>query len=312
MLNELNSRLTQTKERLRTKQKLEAMLGQVQTNLRQANRKSTELSERLASERADVDKLEGLSLSGLFYTVLGTKSERLDKEREEYLAAKLKYDEGVEAVKDLTAEGNRLRHELEAFQSVAHEYQRLMEEKEALLTSSRDPLARRLLELSERLGDLKSDQKELAEAVQAGESALRGLRRVQTDLQSAANWGTWDMLGGGILTTMAKHSKIDTAKQHAHAAQRQLRRYQEELADAGQRLAVSLEIGDFSKFADYFFDGLIADWIVQSKIEKASSACSSVASQVAASVGECRRRLVDTERDYDEVNQARREFIEEA
>ena len=82
-----------------------------------------------------------------------------------------------------------------------------------------------------------------------------------------------------MLSTMAKHSKIDSAKQHAHAAQRQLRRFQEELVDAGQRLNVSLEIGGFSKFADYFFDGLIADWNVQSKIRKASSACSSRASE---------------------------------
>ena len=54
-----------------------------------------------------MDKLEGLSLTGLFYSVLGTKRERLDKEREEYLAAKLKYDESQEAAKDLQAEANQ-------------------------------------------------------------------------------------------------------------------------------------------------------------------------------------------------------------
>ena len=312
MFDELNRRLIQTKKRLRSKQKLEAMLAQVQTTLRESQGRSSEWRGRLASEKADVDKLESLTVTGMFYSILGTKREHLDKEKQEYLAAKLKYDESVEAVKDSQTEVDRLQHELETFQSVGHDYERLIEEKESLLASSNDPRAERLLGLSERLTDLKSVQKELAEAIQAGDSASRGLRRVQTDLQSAANWGTWDMLGGGMLSTMAKHSKIDSARQHAHAAQRQLRRFQEELADAGQRLSVSLEIGGFSKFADYFFDGLIADWVVQSKIREASSACSSAMSQVSSSVGECRRRLSETERECEQVDQQRRALIEKA
>ena len=30
-----------------------------------------------------------------------------------------------------------------------------------------------------------------------------------------------------------------------------------------------IETGDFLSFADYFFDGLIADWLVQSRIKEA-------------------------------------------
>ena len=199
MFDDLNGRLMQTKERLRSKQKLEAMLGQVQANLRESQYGSSGLRERLASEKADVDKLESLSLTGMFYSVLGTKREHLDKEKQEYLAAKLKYDESVEAVTDLQSEAKRLQQELEAFQAVGHDYERLIKEKESLLASGSDPHAERLLGLSERLADLKSDQKELTEAIQAGDAASNGLRRVETDLQSAANWGTWDMLESSVI-----------------------------------------------------------------------------------------------------------------
>ena len=61
MFDELNLRLTRTKERIRSKQKLEAMLAQVQAALRQSEARSSELKERLASEKADVDKLESLT-----------------------------------------------------------------------------------------------------------------------------------------------------------------------------------------------------------------------------------------------------------
>ena len=227
-----------------------------------------------------MDKLEGLSLTSLFYTVLGSKEERLGTERQEFLAAKLKHDEAVESLEHAEQEVQRLEEELKPFADAEADYDRLIEEKQRLLAESGNDKAETLLAFTEKLADLQSDAQELREAIQAGEGALISLRQVSSDLGSAAGWGTWDLLGGGMISTMIKHSKIDTAKQNAHLAQRELQRFQKELADADQRLHLSLEIGGFSKFADYFFDGLIADWVVQSKIRAASQACSSTISEV--------------------------------
>ena len=41
------------------------------------------------------------------------------------------------------------------------------------------------------------------------------------------------------------------------------------LSDVDQLVDVDLNISDFLSFADYFFDGIIADWMVQSKIKDA-------------------------------------------
>ena len=43
-------------------------------------------------------------------------------------------------------------------------------------------------------------QKEVNEAVRAGEQSLSSLRRVLKSLDSARNWGVFDMFGGGGLT----------------------------------------------------------------------------------------------------------------
>lgn len=48
----------------------------------------------------------------------------------------------------------------------------------------------------------------------AGNRALKSLRNAQDSLNSAKNWGLWDMFGGGFISTMAKHSKMDSAKQN--------------------------------------------------------------------------------------------------
>jgi len=52
--------------------------------------------------------------------------------------------------------------------------------------------------------------------------------------------------------------------------QQQLRIFLKELGDVNHALdsRVSIDLGGLTTFADYFFDGLIVDWIVQSRIEK--------------------------------------------
>ena len=54
--------------------------------------------------------------------------------------------------------------------------------------------------------------KEIQEAIQAANHALACLSQADTYLQSAKNWGLFDMLGGGALTTFFKHSKMDDAR----------------------------------------------------------------------------------------------------
>ena len=88
-------------------------------------------------------------------------------------------------------------------------------------------------------------------------------------LDSAESWGTWDMLGGGLFNTMAKHGHIDDA-------QRALSRFRTELADVRDMELPQVQMGEFATFADYFFDGFFMDWMVQSKIQDAQEGVSEV------------------------------------
>lgn len=107
--------------------------------------------------------------------------------------------------------------------------------------------------------------KEIEEAIDAGQCALYSLRNAQKHLNSAGNWGLLDIFGGNFITGMMKHSKISDAKACMEQAKFDLRKFQKELDDV-ERFGLDLEIGDFLTFADFFFDGFIADFMVQSKI----------------------------------------------
>lgn len=278
MLELLNNQLTAARKDIRYKQKLDKDLLQIRESLEAERVKLAGLTKMFYKEGRDVKKLEGLSLSALFLTVLGSKEAQLEKERQEYLAAKLKYDACKSEVKDLEDQERAVIKQLKPLEAVGDNYWELLAKKEALILSSRDSQARYLLELSEELGELKATRKELVEAIEAGKHALALLQKVEDSLGSARSWGVWDMLGGGLIATAVKHSRIDDARQHAHNTQQALHRFGRELKDVDPHLStgISIDIGAFATFADYFFDGLIVDWIVQSRIndslEKVKSA----------------------------------------
>ena len=113
-------------------------------------------------------------------------------------------------------------------------------------------------------------EKEKREAADAGNRALRSLKAAQENLDSAKNWGIWDMLGGGFLSTMAKQSEMDRAKENLAKARSDLKNFSRELQDVNMACHLDIETGDFLSFADWFFDGFVVDWMVQDRINQAS------------------------------------------
>lgn len=114
-------------------------------------------------------------------------------------------------------------------------------------------------------------RREVAEAIRAADVALTHLSAAESNLQSAGNWGVWDLLGGGFLSTLIKHGKMDQAEEELSSARDALRRFAKELRDVEAELPLNVRVDDFLGFADYFFDGLVADWLVQKRIREASA-----------------------------------------
>ena len=108
--------------------------------------------------------------------------------------------------------------------------------------------------------------REIREARAAGIRALNSLRKAQDYLNSARGWGILDMLGGGMISTLVKHSKLESAREYLDQAEYDLQVFRRELADI--RLP-DVQIGGMLAFADFFFDGFLADLLVQRRINEA-------------------------------------------
>ncbi|MCC8137584.1 MAG: hypothetical protein LIO76_05875 [Clostridiales bacterium] len=111
--------------------------------------------------------------------------------------------------------------------------------------------------------------REVREAITAANRALDSLENAEHELKGAKKWGVLDIFGGGAVTTLLKHGRMDRARRQIEDAKYYLQMLKKELRDIDIPMNLNLEVGGFLSFADLFFDGVVADWMVQSRINDA-------------------------------------------
>lgn len=111
-------------------------------------------------------------------------------------------------------------------------------------------------------------KQELFEAIAAGEHALSCLKAAQRELRSAGNWGMIDLFGGGLFTNMIKHGKMQGASRSLEEACHALQIFERELGETDISSSLHLDTGDFLSFADFFFDGFAADFLMHTRISE--------------------------------------------
>ena len=129
---------------------------------------------------------------------------------------------------------------------------------------------------------------EVYEAIDAGERALSSLKRAQNYLNSAGNWGLLDLFGGNLITGLVKHSKMHDASKCINDARYDLRKFQRELDDVDNYIP-DIQMGDFLTFADFFWDGFVADVMIQSKISNGKKQVAEAIGRVEAILSQLRR-----------------------
>lgn len=272
-------RLHQEQER---KRQLERMTADLRAQRAQLAEKAAELEQSKLAEQADVDRLEGRSLAAFFYGVIGKMDEKLTQERAEAYAARVKYDAAARELASVEEDLERKEAELSRLEGCEARYEEALRRKQEALKASGGPTAGEILRLEERLSGLESRGKEIGEAICAGGEALSTADRILQSLDSADGWATWDLFGGGLIADIAKHDHLDNAQAAVEQLQVQLRRFRTELVDVGSIQAdFHVSIDGFLRFADYFFDGLFADWAVMDQINQSQQQVRSTRSQIA-------------------------------
>lgn len=278
MINRYNEKLRALREKIQRRSRTDAMLNDLYQQRAQQEKRVSGLVTILYEEQEDVERLSGGFLS-VYYAVIGKKEEMLEKERAEALKASMQYDAARAELERVQQEIDRLEWERKEYDDYEREYSKTLDEKLAFLRES-SAHAGRIVEMEEKIAYLDHQIGEIDEAECAGRRALSQMEKIEESLNSAEGWGTWDMLGGGMLSTMIKHGHLDDAQEGIKALEGLLNRFRTELADVTIQTDLRADVDGFLRFADWFFDGFFVDWMVLSRIQESKGSLNSARRQV--------------------------------
>lgn len=239
-----------------------------------------EMELQLVKEEKDVTKLKSLSLSNLYHTLKSDKDEALRKEEKEALEAKIQLDQVTFQLSEINKLIEQLEQDKIEPSSLTIIYNRLIEEKEAIIKETSPENLGKLTAIQNGINIKTLEIKELDEAIGAGNMAYHQTQEIISELNKAADWGVFDMLGGGLLATMAKQDHMENAKDELEQFQYYLKSYNKELSDVTDTIQFDLDLDGFLGFADYFFDSFFVDWAIQDKIDSARGKVESLSSKI--------------------------------
>ena len=309
-LFEIEQELEQVREKVQTAHKLQVTVVDLQEQIAQCRAAVGEALEVMRREQADVEELERMSFASFVARLRGDREERLEQEQREAIAAKVRYDALARDLEGLESRLRAAQRESSILGNPSIRYRQLLKEKEQVLLGQGGVAAGRLGEIVRELEGLYLRRREMEEAVQAGDTAVRRLEDTLRSLSTARDAGVWDMMGGGMLATMAKHERLGQARSAADAARQALSRFRTELADVSGVQVPDVQIGEFASFADYFFDGFFVDMYVQDRIARSQEAIAGARIRVQRVVEQLCRELEGLNRRAAVLEQEREKLLE--
>ncbi|MBR5290560.1 MAG: hypothetical protein IKU28_06165, partial [Erysipelotrichaceae bacterium] len=248
----------------------------------------------------------------LFYTMLGQKEEKLEKEKVEAYAAKVKYDSAVTELSLLEEDLQHMEAKLGDIIADEQKYNALLEEKTEAIKVTGSIDAERIFQLEEQIAEQKNYKKEIKEALSAGTLALGTALSILSSLDNAQAWGTYDLMSRGMMAGMVKHSYLDEAQSKVITLQSQLRKLKTELADVTIYAEMKVNVEGFLRFADCFYDGLFLDWAVLDKIGQSKSSVQSVKTQIENILSKLHRMEMSVDQMIQQLELERDNVVKEA
>ncbi len=292
-----------------TKNRLEAILKELREQQSLLQDRVDELTAQKEKEQLDVERLEGHSLAAFFYHVVGKLDDKLTKEKQEAYEAAVKYDGAYRELQAIKADICAKELEYGRVRRSDEQYQEVLKEKQEAVKLSGVPESAEILRMEAQITSLEVQEKELEEAISAGIYAEQIAEGILKSLSSAESWGTFDLLGGGIIADAVKHNHLDEAQSQVEELQEALRRFKTELADVEIIADMQVNVDGFLRFADYFFDGLFADWSVMNRISEAQGRVEKVKGQIESVLGKLNSASTSVKNEQANVKRKLQELV---
>jgi len=188
----------------------------------------------LASESADVEKLDKASLENLFYSIMGKMKEKRAKEESEAADAQSKYETVLAEIKAAEDEIGYLKYELRTLGNCDLDYEALKKEMVDTLISSQTEISPKVELLVQQMNQAGADADELATVIEVGKASQKTALELHEELRKsqrlAHNYGrrggSHGIIVDELLTHMENQEYLRAGQEILDRLKRQLDRYQ--------------------------------------------------------------------------------------
>ncbi len=233
------------------------------------------LANTVDKEYLDVQELEEKKVVGFLKKHKREKEEKLEKEKQEYLDAVLRYNQAVKEIELLEFERNVLLDKLLKRPEIEKKYKKELKVYEASLKEEDSKLGEALRKIDQQIVNIHLKKKEILEAHTAGKKCLETFWLIEQHLNSkfrpeyAPDHG-FVPPGWNPIEYFSQIGRLEKARSKLPEASKRLKWFIEQLGDvySDPETFLGIKSHEFKRFSDYFFESYIADWRFRDRINQ--------------------------------------------
>lgn len=253
-------------------------LEHTQQRIRDAVKELDQLDRKVDREYREYQDLENASMRKLFNKILGKGEDQLEKEKQDYLEAVLRYNQKRKELELIEFEEKVLLEKLTQDKQIKAQFDMELQKYSQYLVEQNTETGQFLFQTEKTIQSKLGDLKETEEAVKSGQLVQEQLDQILKLLDKAGWWGAPEWRKDNPLKVAAnKIESIDTAVKLIPIANHKLQKFILELKDIYLDDQSKLDYNQtaFSRFSEGFYDSMIIDWILKGKAKNAINVVSS-------------------------------------
>lgn len=233
-------------EEIAIKNKIDPILSDLYAKRDELESALKDLGTSLQKEQADVEKLEGVTVSSVFYTVIGQKERKLEKEKAEAFDAEEKFSEIQDQLDEINEEITKHERELRAVRGCDLRYVRLLPQIIDEIKAIDSPAAKAIIDTVDSLTRIEAKLTALDEALALCTEALNNAKAAEKSLAISENYAQ------SLSLFNAKHNaplrsdikiNLTQAQQTVDTLCRQIKRLDASLVGSQINFDINIEVG---------------------------------------------------------------------
>lgn len=271
MSNELVKRLEMLQDTVEAGKRAVQHIAKVEAQVAQLMVDIDTAEQVVEQEHRDVVALEKVGLRSLFTSVLGGGEKRRDIEQQEYMQALLEYRSLHRQLELATYEKELLGRQIARLPAAEKELSELLKTAERKIIYNNATISSKLKDIDLLTSLSSARSREVKEAQDVCQQIETKIKALLTYLRKVHQWTPYQhpMHGKGRYSSYKKKTYIDRSQDEVIEINHLFDRLSVELSDIYSDHYHGLHISEFETFIEDFYDHLITDWVLRTKLKTA-------------------------------------------